>query len=80
MESRICVHNSCNKHYKVSSENCEHHENWGKVEGGLTHTFQGTFFSYYNANSPILVTLKTYFPLINDKKLPKLTLQIYIFF
>ena len=28
----------------MSNENCKHHENWEKVEGGLTRTFQGTLF------------------------------------
>ena len=32
------------KHYKMSNENFKHHENRGKVDGGLTCTFQGTLF------------------------------------
>ena len=32
------------KHHKMSNENYKHHENRGKVEGGLTCTFQGTLF------------------------------------
>ena len=32
------------KHYKTSNENYKHHESWGKVERGITRTFQGTLF------------------------------------
>ena len=39
---KVVLH--CFEHYKMSNENCKHHENWEKVEGGLTRTFQGTLF------------------------------------
>ena len=65
----------------MSNENCKHHENWEKVEGGLTRTFQGTLFLILLCKVTDVGDFEKHkFSLIIGENLTNLTLQTLFFF
>ena len=64
----------------MSNENFKHHDNQGKVNGGLTRTFQGTLFLMLLCKVNATVEFKNHIFVQNlHKNYAQLTLQANVF-
>ena len=68
------------EHYKISNENCKH-ENWEKVEGGLTRTFQGTLFLILlcELNGPVKFRNRIFLRLFHENYVHSTLQTMFIF-